>query len=147
MSTFTDKQQKAHRAAFIEECRQKAWSAACHADWISKGLDNVMAEYEKLQSQHELHTEKIKEYEAALDSHTKDNRDKRKALQERCGGLAKTMEQLRANMQQGQQALQGLYQNVESNLALAAHAEGWEWREVVSAAKANDTDSKTNGRT
>jgi hypothetical protein len=34
--TFTDKQQKEHRETFIHECRQKAWSALCHAEWISK---------------------------------------------------------------------------------------------------------------
>ena len=129
--TFTEEEQKLHRDLFIEECRQKAWGAACNAEWISKGLDKVMAEYEKLQSQHELHTEKIKEYETALDSHTKDNRDKRKALQSRCAGIAKTMEALQANMQQGQQALRGLYQNVETNLELAKHAEGWEWKEAA----------------
>ena len=132
-TTFTDEQQQEHRAAFIRECRQKAWGVACHADFISTGLDKVMMEYEKLHGQHELHTEKIKEYETALDSHTKDNRDKRKALRERCTELAKTMEQLGANAQQGQQALQGLYQNVETNLALAAHAEGWEWKEALPA--------------
>jgi hypothetical protein len=35
--------------AFIDECRQKAWGAACHADWISKGVDDIMAHYQKLQ--------------------------------------------------------------------------------------------------
>jgi hypothetical protein len=30
----------------------------------------------------------------------------------------------------GQQAMQNLYQSVESNLALAAHAETWGWKEA-----------------
>src|ERR1700736_6113271 len=34
--------------------------------------------------------------------------------------------------QQGQQAMTQLLQSVESSLALAAHAEKWEWKEVES---------------
>jgi hypothetical protein len=44
-------QQKEHREAFIKECRQKAWNAACHADWISKELDILLAEFTKLQEE------------------------------------------------------------------------------------------------
>jgi hypothetical protein len=33
-------------------------------------------------------------------------------------------------MQQGQQALNGLHQSIEGGLALAKHAETWEWKEV-----------------
>jgi hypothetical protein len=49
-TTFTDKQQKAHRAAFIEECKQKAWGAACNADWIGKQVDEMLANYKKLKA-------------------------------------------------------------------------------------------------
>ena len=42
--TFTKPEQDKHRKAFIDECRQKSWGAACHADWISKGVDDVMAD-------------------------------------------------------------------------------------------------------
>jgi hypothetical protein len=38
--TFTDKEQK--------ECRQMTWSAACHADFIGKSLDELLADYTKL---------------------------------------------------------------------------------------------------
>jgi hypothetical protein len=41
------------------------------------------------------------------------------------------------NAQQGQQSLQQLYASMESNLALAKHAEEWEWKEV----KAKDTNN------
>jgi len=34
------------------------------------------------------------------------------------------------NAQQGQQSLQQLYASMESNLALAKHAEEWEWKEA-----------------
>src|ERR1700730_7409753 len=33
-----------------------------------------------------------------------------------------------ARMQQGQQVLNYLHQNIESNLARAKHTEGWEWK-------------------
>ena len=51
MATFTDKQQKQHRAEFIEDCRQKAWNAACNADYIAKHFDELLAEYEKLKKE------------------------------------------------------------------------------------------------
>ena len=68
--TFTEKQQKEHRQAFIHECRQKAWGAACHADWVSKGLDAVMANYQKLQDDDRALAEEIKTLETAVDYHT-----------------------------------------------------------------------------
>jgi hypothetical protein len=76
--TFTDDQQQEHRAAFINECRQKAWGAAAHADWISKGLDGLMAEYVKLKEEDNTVDADIKEAEAAIDSHTVDNRTKQR---------------------------------------------------------------------
>lgn len=40
------------------------------------------------------------------------------------------MQQIGKNVQQGQQALNGLHQSIESNLQLADHAETWSWKEV-----------------
>jgi septal ring factor EnvC (AmiA/AmiB activator) len=67
--------------------------------------------------------------ETAVDSHTKDNRDKRKSLQERRNTLAKQMQALSMAMQEGQRGLNELHQSIEANLKLAKHAEAWEWRE------------------
>jgi DNA segregation ATPase FtsK/SpoIIIE-like protein len=49
--TFTKPEQAKHRKAFIDECRQKAWGAACHADSISKGVHDNLAHYQKLQAE------------------------------------------------------------------------------------------------
>ena len=81
--TFTELEQNNHRKIFIDECRQKAWSAACHAEWIYKQLDTLLADFTKLQEQDAKLEGEIKMLETAVDAHTKDNRDKRKALQER----------------------------------------------------------------
>lgn len=128
--TFSEEQQKKHREAFIEECRQKAWGAACHADWISKNLDALMEHYRKLQEQDKTLEADSKELASALDGHTVDNRNKRKAIQEKRDKLAQEMQVIAANAQQGQRALQQLQQSVESALGLAKHAETWEWKEV-----------------
>jgi uncharacterized protein (DUF3084 family) len=130
--TFTKLQQDDHRKAFIEECRQKAWGAACHAEWIGAQLDGLTAEYQKLQEQDRGIEAEIKALETALDYHTVDNRAKRKELQQRRPALAKAMQALGQNMSQGQQAMQQLYASAEQNLALATHAEGWEWKAVDS---------------
>jgi hypothetical protein len=133
--TFKDSEQHTHRNIFIQECRQKAWSAACHADWISKGLDKVLGEYGKLKAEDDRLAIDVKALEAAIDSHTKDNRDKRKSLQERRNALVSVQNQLAENTRQGQQALNGLYQSIEASLALAKHAETWSWQEVEAKAE------------
>ena len=89
--TFTKPEQEKHRKAFIDECRQKAWGAACHADWISKGVDDIMAHYQKLQAEDRALEEAIKAAEVAVDYHTVENRNKRKAMQERRNTLAQQM--------------------------------------------------------
>jgi DNA-binding protein H-NS len=128
--TFTKVQQEKHREEFIEECRQKAWGAACHIDWISKGLDAVLAEYTKLQEEdHNLEAE-IKTLETALDYHTVEKRQKRKELQVRRNAITEQTKRLGNHMQLGQKALMELQQSVETNLSLATHAEGWEWKEA-----------------
>ena len=134
--TFTEEQQKDHRDVFIRDCRQKAWSSFCHAEWIAKNLDGLLAQMQKLQGEDQGFEAQIKELEGAIDAHTKDNREKRRALQEKRSGIARTAQVLGSNYQQGQQALQSLYQAAESALELAKHAEGWSWKEVE--AKSDD---------
>jgi hypothetical protein len=58
--TFTKPEQIKHRKAFIDECRQKAWGAACHADWIAKGIEGLVAHFEKLQAEDRALDEAIK---------------------------------------------------------------------------------------
>jgi chromosome segregation ATPase len=128
--TFTAAEQKKHREAFIHECRQKAWGAACHADWIVKSLDELLASYQKLQADDRRMEDEIKELEAAVDSHMRDNREKRKAIQERRNALAQQMQLIGQNIQRGQKGLNDLYQSAEANLQLATHAEKWAWKEV-----------------
>jgi len=128
--TFTEKQQKEHRAGFIAECRQKAWGAACHMDWVSKSIDQLLAHYKKLQDEDRTLEADSKELASALDAHTVENREKRKAIQGRRDQLAQQMQLTAQNAQQGQKAMQQLLQSVESSLELAKHAEAWEWKEV-----------------
>jgi hypothetical protein len=130
MSTFSAAQQTKHRKAFIEECRQKAWGATCHADWISKNVDELLAHYNKLQDEDRTLEADIKELGLALDYHTVENRQKRKDKQERRNTLAKEMQLVAQNAQRGTQAMQQLVQSAESALQLAAHADTWEWKEV-----------------
>jgi hypothetical protein len=129
--TFTKPDQAEHRKAFIDEGRQKAWGAACHADWISKGVDDIMAHHQKLQAEDRALEEAIKAAEVAVDYHTVENRNKRKSMQERRNTLAQQMKVIGENAQQGQRSLEQLYASMESNLALAKHAENWEWKEAV----------------
>jgi len=143
--TFTEKQQKEHRAAFITECRQKAWGAACNAEWIGKQMDELMAQYTKMQEEDGSLEGEIKTLEAALDSHTKDNREQRKALQERRTRIASQMQALANNATEGQKAMQNLYASVETNLALAKHAEEWSWKEVKSLEIAEEEIAMTHG--
>ncbi|HEX3861281.1 MAG TPA: OmpH family outer membrane protein [Stellaceae bacterium] len=131
--TFTPIQQDKHRKTFIEDCYQKAWGAACHAEWIGKQLDDLTAQYQKLKIDETALDAEIATLAAVLDSHTKDNREKRKELQQRGTALLKAGQALAQNMQQGQNAMQQLYASVESAMALAAHAEGWSWKKAESA--------------
>jgi septal ring factor EnvC (AmiA/AmiB activator) len=128
--TFTEEQQKPHRTAFIEECKQKAWGAACNADWISGQLEKMIADYTKLTEEDDKFAAEIKGLETAIDYHTKENRDKRKALQERRNGLTAQKEFLGRTIQEGQANANRLYGTIETHLALAKHAETWEWKEA-----------------
>jgi hypothetical protein len=130
---FTDEQQKQHRGEFIDDYRQKAWGAACHADFIAKGLDELFGHYKKIQDQDRTLEADIKELEGALDSHTADNRNKRKALNEKRQALAKQLEIISASAREGQKALADAAQSMDLNLRLASHAEKWEWAEAAIA--------------
>lgn len=99
---------------------------------ISKQLDTLTEDYGKLKAEDEKLDAEIKTLDLAPDYHSKDNRDKRKALQERRTTIAKGMQLLGENMQDGQQALNGFHQSIEANLALAKHAETWEWKKSSS---------------
>jgi hypothetical protein len=58
------------------------------ADWIAKGVDDIMAHYQKLQAEDRQIEEAIKAAEVAADHHTVRNRNKRKSMQERRNTLA-----------------------------------------------------------
>jgi hypothetical protein len=131
--TFTEKQQKEHREDFIAQCRQKAWDAACNADFISKNIDQLLADYRKLQDEDKTLAADIKELDGALDYHTVENRNKRKALQERRNAIGPQIDFIAKTAQDGQRAMQQLLNAAENNLALAKHAETWEWKEVETA--------------
>jgi hypothetical protein len=128
--TFTGKENSDCREAFIKECKQKAWGAACHADYISKQLEGVMAEYQKREAENQKLDEETKALEIAPDFHTVENRNKRKAIQARRDELNKAMAAIAQNVQQANRAIAELHRNIESNLALAKHAEEWGWKEV-----------------
>jgi hypothetical protein len=128
--TFDEKQQKEHRDAFIIECRQKAWSAACRADWIGNSVDQLVADYKKLQEEDHTLEADIKELASALDYHTVESRDKRKTLQEKRNGIAKKLEFLGPVAQNGVKQMEQMQASIETSLALAKHAETWEWKEA-----------------
>jgi hypothetical protein len=130
--TFTKPEQTKHRKAFIEECRQKAWGAACHADWIGKSLDQLAEQITKRQKEDAELDAAIKAAEVAPVYHTVESRNKRKAMQTRRDQLFKELGLIRDNLARGQQSLQGLYQSMESNLELAKFAEV-EWKEPEAA--------------
>jgi hypothetical protein len=77
--TFSKEQQQHARKILIEECRQKAWSAACTADHIARQFDRLMAKYEKLKKEDAEHETEIEALNNAFDYHTKENREKRAA--------------------------------------------------------------------
>ena len=127
-ATFTEAQQTEHRGSFIRECRQKAWGAACHAEWIGKQMDDLMEQYRKLSDGNVALGTDIDTLKHALDYHTKESSDKRKELQRRRIDLQKAMETIAKHATEGQKAMQQLYASLESSLALAKHAEEWTWR-------------------
>jgi chromosome segregation ATPase len=132
LMTFDDKQQKENRQAFIDECRQKAWGAACHADWIGKSVDQLLADYKKLQEDDHTLEADIKDLDGRVDYHTVENRNKRKALQEKRNKIAEQLKFLGPVAQNGVKQMEQMQSSIETNLALAKHAETWEWKESQS---------------
>lgn len=122
--------QDGFRASFIKESRQKAWGAACHAEWIAKQLDEVLTNFQKLQKEDGELEREIKALETAIDYHTVENRNKRKELQERRNIIAKSLQAFSKNVENGQKAIVELSRSIDTNLALAKHAEAYEWKET-----------------
>lgn len=133
MATFTAAEQKKHRTGFVEECREKAWGALCNADYIGKELDKLVSTYEKLRAEDTALGKEIDALQAEADSHTYDNRMKRKGIQERRDLIKQQSDGLATEMRQGQEAMARLQANAENNLALARFAEEWELKEVEAA--------------
>jgi DNA anti-recombination protein RmuC len=128
-STTANSSSPAHRLVSISRLI-RTWMAACHADWISKQVDQLIAHHQKLQEEDRTLEADTKELETALDYHTVENRQKRKAMQEKRNQLAQRMPLIAQNAQKGTQAMEQLLQSVESGLDLVKHAETWEWKEV-----------------
>jgi chromosome segregation ATPase len=97
-------------------------------------LDKLIEDNGKLKAEDEKLEGEIKTLETAVDAHTKDNRNKRKALQERRNVIKSQMEQLGRDVQQGQLGANELYQSIKASFQLAAHPETWEWKEVETTA-------------
>lgn len=107
--------------------------AACHADFIGKQLDQLMAEYAKLKQQDGTLEADIKEAEAAIRfPHRSTTATSAKPLREKRNQLARLLQAFGNNMGTGQKAFEQLLQSIERALALAAHAEGWSWKEELS---------------
>jgi len=109
--SWTDAEQDEHRAAFIKECRRKAWGAACEADFIGKQADKLMAEYARFSEDRDA-------LAASPDGHTVANREKRKQLVD-------GMKLIQESIAKGQERMQSLLVQSDNNLAVAKHAEGW----------------------
>lgn len=103
--TYTDDEQQEHRAAFIQKCRQKAWGAACEADYIGDQVEKLTIEYTKLKEEDD-------EIASSPEHHTVANRERRKAL-------AAGMKLLQESIQDGQGRMERLLQQADQNLAVA----------------------------
>lgn len=145
MSTFTKEQQEKYRQQFIEECHMKAWSAACHAEWVVDQMDQVVKGYEKMEGELKKIDDEITDLTNAIDHHTKDNREKRKNLETHRQMILPALEHMKKRLQDGYKGTEGLYQGIEANLGVAEFAKKWEWKEVEAkpaAEKVEDKDKK-----
>jgi hypothetical protein len=95
-----------------------------------QGIDDLLAQHTKKQDEDKGPEAESETLKNALDSHTVENQQKRKAIQEKRDQLATAMKALAVNALAGQEATGNLRQSIETALALATHAEGWEWQEV-----------------
>jgi hypothetical protein len=94
-------------------------------------MDRMLADYKKLKEEDDTLNADIKELANALDYHTVDNKNKRKALQERRGQIGPQMEALLRSYQIRQNIMQELFNKSAMHLRLAERAETWEWRRAT----------------
>jgi hypothetical protein len=135
--TFDQTQNREAREAFIKECRQNAWGHACHADYVAKSTDKLIAEFAELKRQDDELAAEAETLAKALDYHTVENREKRKTLQDKRAELFKVREVLSRTIAEGNSFLKTLYQKVDSFTSLAEHAEKWTWPEGAPIATEN----------
>lgn len=129
MARFNQKEQTEHRKAFIDDCTHKAWGAACHAAWMEKSLNELIAHYQKLQAEDKEIEAAIKVNADGFDNHTVENRNKRAEMQKKRTDIDKQMKLIAKNTQEGAAAMQRLLDSVDQNLLLAEHAKDWQWKE------------------
>jgi len=141
MNRFNDQQQSEHRQAFTKDCMQKAWGAACHADWIQKSLDKLLAHYQALKAQDRELEERIKTNADGTNGHTKENRNLRADLQKKRSVIGTQMRLIAQNIQQGAATMQKMLDSVDQNLLLADHAQSWNWIERVEPEKSTDLEA------
>jgi hypothetical protein len=122
-------QQSTHRKDFINDCMQKAWGAACHAAWMEKSLNELIAHYQKLQADDKAIEADIKTNVDGLDTHSVANRNKRAEMQKTRTNIGNQMKLIAKNTQEGAVAMQKLLDSVDQNLLLADHAKDWSWIE------------------
>jgi chromosome segregation ATPase len=141
MNRFSDGEQIEHRESFIKDCMQKAWGAACHADWIQKSLDKLLAHYQSLKAQDRELDERMKTNADGVNGHTKENRNLRADLQKQRSGIDRQMRLIAQNVQQGATTMQKMLDSVDQNLLLADHAKGWSWIERAEPAKSTELEA------
>jgi hypothetical protein len=129
MTRFNQKEQTEQRKAFVADCLNKAWGAACHADWMQKSLNELIAHYQKLQAEDKEVEAATNLNAASLDHHTVENRNKRAEMQKRRTNIANQMKLIAKNTQEGAAAMQRLLDSVDQNLLLADFAKDWSWVE------------------
>ena len=129
MARFNQKEQIEKRKAFIEEALTKAWGAACHAALIERSLNELIAQYQKLQAEDKAVEADIKTNIDGLDAHSVANRTKRAELQKKRTNIGQQMKLIGKNTQEGAEAMQRLLNNVDQNLSLADFGKDWSWVE------------------
>jgi hypothetical protein len=142
MARFNDKEQTAQRKQFIADCMEKAWGAACHAGWLEKSLNELIAHYQKLQAEDKEVEAAINTNADAFDNHTVENRNKRAEMQKKRTNIGNQMKLIAKNTQEGAAAMQRLLDSVDQNLLLADHAKGWSWIEKEEKPTAIEEETK-----
>jgi hypothetical protein len=99
-----------------------------------------MGDYDKLKKEDADLEAQISAIDTAPDYHTKDNREKRKQLEQRRNLIARQKDGLLAAARELQAGMSRLYGNVENNLAVAKHAETWEWKEAENTSSPSTAD-------